>query len=320
MKKALTIVASFCLSVLIVAYMPTEVHADQANWTISYNTVWKDTPIVGAANTIQIKNAKVNLDNGDLFYQITVYWPAATGVVRTAPAAAPTGWENETEDTVNGTLSYVVKDNNDAAALEDYIESLEFSGVYGTAAGSIEVDIQDRKITNVYIDPTDKSLHYYEFVENVLTWSEAYNEAKTKTLFGLKGFLATITSEQEHDKIYDEIAQNPGWLGGTRSVNSAGAKFDNPASISANDLVIEPVTTASEWYWACGCEHGDVFYDKATRSNGDSATNNTPYYNWSGTGNGDLEPNNWGGEQKHICSLHGIIANFGTIFQIKLDR
>ncbi|MCL1969173.1 MAG: InlB B-repeat-containing protein, partial [Bacteroidetes bacterium] len=138
--------------------------------------------------------------------------------------------------------------------------------------------------------------HYYEFIAKPnprITWTAAYNEAKTKSMQDprypddptrkLQGYLATITSEEEQMKMYSIIATNCGWLGGTRGVRVTSTTATINAQIQ--DLNIIPTTTinknsgitsaevgtganagftninintgtniAYSWYWACGPE------------------------------------------------------------------
>lgn len=103
--------------------------------------------------------------------------------------------------------------------------------------------------------------HYYEYVSNIgITWTAARTLADNRTYFGLKGYLATITSDEEA-QLSGEQAAGAGWIGGS------------------------DVETEGVWKWMTGPEAGTVFWTGL--SNG-STTN---YANW----NTD-EPNQFGDE------------------------
>ena len=127
-------------------------------------------------------------------------------------------------------------------------------------------------------DPTDREVtfsigsglafpgngHFYEFVSVInLNWNTAYSDAADKSLFGLQGYLATITSAVENAFVFDKLQGN-GWLGG-------------------NDAITE-----GEWTWVTGPEADTVF---CIEQNGTCVPQNDPYNNWDGG-----EPNNGTGE------------------------
>lgn len=111
--------------------------------------------------------------------------------------------------------------------------------------------------------------HYYLFIPNnpAISWHTAYNLAKTYVLGGMKGYLATIQSDEEI-KYLNNITTTQGWIGGTTLVasgsdNSARARFNDPDSISSaqhadvNGWVGDGSTRIQPYfYWACGPETG----------------------------------------------------------------
>ncbi|MDA0264821.1 MAG: choice-of-anchor C family protein [Chloroflexi bacterium] len=86
---------------------------------------------------------------------------------------------------------------------------------YSNSSGS--PDATDREITfsiGAGLAFSDNG-HFYEFVPVVnLNWNTAKSEAEGKTLFGLQGYLATITSGGENAFVFDRLQGN-GWLGGS---------------------------------------------------------------------------------------------------------
>lgn len=121
-----------------------------------------------------------------------------------------------------------------------------------------------------YLPSTD---HYYQFVPQLgITWSDARLAAENRTYFGLKGYLATITTPEEA-QLSGEQASGAGWLGGTDQ------------------------ETEGVWKWVTGPEAGTIFWNGL--SNG-SAPNNA-YANWN-----IGEPNQSGDEDYVHVTAPGI--------------
>jgi len=112
--------------------------------------------------------------------------------------------------------------------------------------------------------------HFYRFVKNRgIKWTDARNQADTMNYYGLKGYLATITSKNENDFIWTKI-DGIGWIG-------------------ANDSLSE-----GTWKWVAGPEKGTVFW----QGNYNGSPVNGEYSFWN-TG----EPNNvqksWGDDEDY---------------------
>jgi len=85
-----------------------------------------------------------------------------------------------------------------------------------------------------YLPLTD---HFYEFVNSPsILWTQARAEAETRTYFGRKGYLATLTSQEE--------------------ANFAGKQASGSGWIGASDIENE-----GEWKWVTGPEAGTVFWN-----------------------------------------------------------
>jgi len=105
--------------------------------------------------------------------------------------------------------------------------------------------------------------HYYFYVQNAgITWMQARDTAATQTYFGLQGYLATLTTEEEAD-LAGSQSSGTGWIGAT-DVDQEGT-----------------------WQWVTGPEAGTVFWI--------GEVNGTPQnglYSFWNSG----EPNNFGEE------------------------
>ena len=113
--------------------------------------------------------------------------------------------------------------------------------------------------------------HFYVYEENIgITWSDAKNLAELSTYFGLRGYLATILSEEESIISAEQIS-GTGWIG-------------------ASDQ-----GTEGEWKWVTGPEAGTTFWNgNASGSAAINPTTGLPYYsNWN---TNPAEPNNVGNE------------------------
>src|SRR5680860_236771 len=81
-----------------------------------------------------------------------------------------------------------------------------------------------------------KTGHFYEYVPDLgITWTIAKAAAEAKTYYGLKGYLATITSVEEA-QLSGKQAEGAGWIGGSDA------------------------ETEGTWKWMTGPEAGKTFW------------------------------------------------------------
>ncbi|PIB39508.1 C-type lectin domain-containing protein [Maribacter sp. 4G9] len=106
--------------------------------------------------------------------------------------------------------------------------------------------------------------HFYEYVADVgISWTDAEVAASNRTYFGLQGYLATLTTQEEAD-FSGSQAQGVGWIGATDAASEG------------------------QWLWVTGPEAGTPFWNGRANGNTLPPTN---FANWNGG-----EPNQAGNE------------------------
>jgi gliding motility-associated-like protein len=104
------------------------------------------------------------------------------------------------------------------------------------------------------------SKHYYQFISNPgISWGNAKRAAESSSYYGLKGYLATITTLDEAKFVGEQLSGN-GWLAGSDALKEG------------------------EWRWESGPETGTIFW------NGYEPGYTTTFAYW----NNYKEPNNGG--------------------------
>ena len=153
-----------------------------------------------------------------------------------------------------------------------------------------------------YLPSTD---HFYEYINNPnITWKEARIEAESKNYYGLKGYLATILSEEENQISAEQIT-GQGWIG-------------------ANDENNE-----GDWRWVTGPEgllnggKGLNFWNGGGVTNAGSPVTGR-YANWNNcldpgetTGDPAIEPNDYNtdaidGQENYAHITSNLIGCLGT--------
>lgn len=125
----------------------------------------------------------------------------------------------------------------------------------GSTNGTITIRVTASVNTsNVYYNPING--HYYKYVNINRLAKDAITAAESDVLYGVKGYLATITSAQEQAFIYANINASNLWVGGTDDqtiINSTcGTNYANQNAAEG------------KWTWVTGPEACQQFWDGNT--------------------------------------------------------
>jgi uncharacterized repeat protein (TIGR01451 family) len=131
------------------------------------------------------------------------------------------------------------------ATADDYskaLRSVAFDAQYADPAGitrtiefSVRLSHPDLEESDYKYDAvTDR---YYQYISTPATWEEAKEHADQSSLFGMQGYLVTITSERENDLVHKLAKGREIWLGASQ------------------------VQERKKWRWVTGPENGVLFYD-----------------------------------------------------------
>lgn len=194
-----------------------------------------------------------------------------------------TSWNNtEGKLTLKGIGSANVTYVNLVAAVKDVVFKSNSNSVSGEKTFSFTIGDAN------YLPSTG---HYYEFVSALgITWSDAKIAAEGRNYYGLRGYLATITSPEEA-QLSGEQASGAGWIGGSDA------------------------QTEGIWKWMTGPETGKTFW--FGNFTGTTFGTDIPFSFWN-TG----EPNQLGDEDYAHVTAPGVgitgswndLSNTGSTF------
>lgn len=200
---------------------------------------------------------------------IEIKVPKNTSITNWATLTLPTSWykfENSSAST-HSSFGFSMENNNSLTTIKQFINTLQFTISNPVDnGGEIQIVFQEKVYTS--FEHPDGKRHYYSYVPDLSkNWMGSYNNAKSLSYKGLTGYLPTITSAAEHDFLYNNIAKDLGFLGGTRMRLKNGEKILDQKSIPSGigDFIISDLSIAKDWYWVDGPEAGQIFFDNVTR-------------------------------------------------------
>lgn len=140
--------------------------------------------------------------------------------------------------------------------------------------------------------PSSSNNHYYQFITSSgISWTAAKAAAEQLTLYGMQGYLATITSAAENQFVVSKL-NGQGWMG-------------------ASDA-----TTENVWKWETGPEAGQQFWQGLSTGSAVSGR----YNNWASgepnnAGNEDyahfLTNGQWNDYPLQLGNINGYVVEFG---------
>lgn len=120
--------------------------------------------------------------------------------------------------------------------------------------------------------------HFYEYVASSnIRWTAAKDSATNRRLFGLKGYLATVTSASENAFIAAKLLADA-WMG-------ASDEYTHINTATGTTTYINQTGSEGKWYWVTGPEKGTQF------SNGNAPGTTAVggnYMNWN-----PVQPDNY---------------------------
>jgi uncharacterized repeat protein (TIGR02543 family) len=217
--------------------------------------------------------------------------------------AAPGGF---TVSSTSASNSYTKRINIDtattgtdnASAVQSYLRDIGFALDSTHTSQSVKVTLTTENVQCDTFYDIDTQ-HYYQFIPYSsaagTTWVDAYNSVKSMTYMGRTGYLATITSYGEDTLVNSLSGGMVGWLGGTALKYTDTEPVQGSLYYEGFDTT--NINSGSNWYWACGPERGNIFYNgRSSTRNGQTGTE--PYYNW-----GANEPSNSNNSENCLTTL-----------------
>ena len=285
MKNAIKRISKVVLSTMLFicfafSNLAPVLHAKAATSTVDNPIIYTITSSI-ESDGIHYQLAVSEVYDSQNYQSFTLTYPSE--LVINFPSSLSTTW-SLMQNTTNSpkSMNAIIKTGSRTPAnLKTDLNGIYFTlatpNVYPPDGSTVTLTAASTKVT--FFQDERGYAHYYEFINSTsATWTQAYNAAKNATRQDprypedpskkLHGYLATITSEEEQMQVYSAIADECGWLGGTRMVHNATgkAKIQDDASISTTISDFDTGTTnGKEWYWTSGPEAWTV-YDASANS------------------------------------------------------
>ena len=247
----------------------------QGKYTIKLGTpVWTDE----THKKFQYTNAKVNT-NGDKISMMTI--TLSNGKLPDSLIG-----DAFATDEYKKSATWIFINELSAQELQEKIHSMVFDyvdnmNVYISINGNENQGLDQFNSANIKLTQWNKNGHYYLYVEQMKSWSDAFNFARTLKIAGQQGYLSTFTSVDEITYLRS-LSNNRIWTGGTVLLKSNGARINgNESEINRKSGSLKIVTTdKGAFYWACGPESGTEIANELWANgepNGSAYINQTLY-------------------------------------------
>lgn len=217
----------------------------QGNYVVKLGTpVWTDE----THTKFQYTNVKIDTEGDDIsLLTITL----STGKL-------PDGILNDADvkDDYGRSATWFFGNKKTSQEIEEKIKSMVFDyvnamNVYVSINGNDNEGF-DQGLNQMKLTQWSVNGHYYLYVDGRQSWTAAYNLAKDFRLAGQRGYLATITSNEELTYILG-LQTGQTWTSGTRLVLKDNSLIND---VKLDRIERGIVKYGTDYYWAAGPETG----------------------------------------------------------------
>ena len=218
----------------------------QGNYTVNLGTpVWTDE----THKKCQYTNAKIDTGSDDISLM----------TITLSNGKLPDDILNNAtvRDDYGRSATWIFMDKKSSQEIEKKIQTMTFDYVSDMNV-YVSVNANDNEgfesgLDQMKLTQWSVSGHYYLHVNEKVSWTSAYDRAKTYKLAGQRGYLATITSNDELSYILT-LQKGQTWTAGTRLIMKDGSSLnDTPFGRITNGIV----KYGQDYYWAAGPETGE---------------------------------------------------------------
>ena len=218
----------------------------QGNYTVNLGTpVWTDD----THQKFQYTNAKIDTGSDDISLM----------TITLSNGKLPDDILNDAtvRDDYGRSATWIFMDKKSSQEIEKQIQKMTFDyvndmNVY-VSVNANENEGFDSNLDNLKLTQWSKNGHFYLHVKEKVSWTVAYDRAKEYKLGGERGYLTTITTNDELSYILT-LQTGQTWTAGTRLIMKDGSSLnDTPFGRITNGIV----KYGQDYYWAAGPETGE---------------------------------------------------------------
>lgn len=278
--------------------------------TTTTNTISNNVSTVVDPNLVVNSNGTIN------GFIVTITGTYMAGDVLTYSGTLPSGITATAFSTL--THSLVFSGTTTAANWQTLLRTVKLKTLSATCFP------ESRQVSfiagNAYYNPLNGHF-YYPYLTNT-SWTTAKANAEASSLFGLQGYLATVTSQAENSFISVLLGQDS-WIGCSdrfSEINTA-LGYTLYASSTNTNGTNNNANAEGYWYWVTGPERGTQM-----RTGNDNNQNNYHigsvisgvYQNWAGSEPNDWNTTNFGDEDYgHMYASGGIWNDYPNSSSIR---